>query len=118
MFRSIPGVLRGAPREVYILHIYFLYTLTMNVKLCEKSASKPQNEGHAKYAQRHITARIYITAPANRLGLRGAEARRSATWPFALVGAQGHVTYVRFVICNCQYTKVRKVRSHIRITAC
>ncbi len=37
-------------------------------------------------AQRHITARMYIAAPLGRLGLRGATARRSATWPFALVG--------------------------------
>ena len=37
-------------------------------------------------AQRHITARMYIAAPSGRLGLRGAAARRSATWPFALVG--------------------------------
>ena len=29
---------------------------------------------------------MYIGAPAGRLGLRGAAARRSATWPFALVG--------------------------------
>ena len=37
-------------------------------------------------AQLRITARMYIAAPAGRLGLRGAAARRSATWPFALVG--------------------------------
>ena len=36
--------------------------------------------------QRRITARMYIAAPAGRLGLRGAAARRFATWPFALVG--------------------------------
>jgi hypothetical protein len=28
---------------------------------------------------------MYIGAPAGRLGLRGAAARRPATWPFALV---------------------------------
>ena len=37
-------------------------------------------------AQLQITARMYIGAPSGRLGLRGAAARRSATWPFALVG--------------------------------
>jgi hypothetical protein len=37
-------------------------------------------------AQRHITARMYIAAPLGRLGLRGAAARRCATWPLALVG--------------------------------
>ncbi len=37
-------------------------------------------------SQRHITARMYIAAPSGRLGLRGAAARRSATWPLALVG--------------------------------
>ena len=36
--------------------------------------------------QLRITARMYIGAPSGRLGLRGAAARRSATWPFALVG--------------------------------
>jgi hypothetical protein len=41
---------------------------------------------HDFLAQRPITARMYIGAPAGRLGLRGAAARRSATWPFALVG--------------------------------
>ena len=40
----------------------------------------------AQMTQRRITARMYIAAPAGRLGLRGAAARRSATWPFALVG--------------------------------
>ena len=39
-----------------------------------------------KLAQRHITARMCIGAPSGRLGLRGAAARRSATWPLALVG--------------------------------
>ena len=33
-----------------------------------------------------ITARMYIGTPSGCLGLRGAAARRSATWPFALVG--------------------------------
>ena len=37
-------------------------------------------------AQLQITARMCIGAPAGRLGLRGAAARRSATWPLALVG--------------------------------
>ena len=37
-------------------------------------------------AQLRITARMYIGAPSGCLGLRGAAARRSATWPFALVG--------------------------------
>ena len=37
-------------------------------------------------AQLRITARMYIGAPAGRLGLRGVAARRSATWPIALVG--------------------------------
>ena len=37
-------------------------------------------------AQLHITARMYIGTPSGCLGLRGAAARRSATWPFALVG--------------------------------
>ena len=30
---------------------------------------------------------MYIAAPLGRLGLRGAAARRSATWPLALVGS-------------------------------
>ena len=33
-----------------------------------------------------ITARMYIGTPSGGLGLRGAAARRSATWPLALVG--------------------------------
>ena len=37
-------------------------------------------------AQLRITARMYIGTPSGCLGLRGAAARRSATWPFALVG--------------------------------
>jgi hypothetical protein len=39
-----------------------------------------------KPAQLRITEPMYIAAPAGRLGLRGAAARRSATWPLALVG--------------------------------
>src|SRR4030042_7106038 len=42
--------------------------------------------GFKSSAQRHITARMYIAALLGRAGLRGAAARRSATWPLALVG--------------------------------
>jgi hypothetical protein len=37
-------------------------------------------------AQLPITARMYIAAPLGRLGLRGAAARRSATWPLGPFG--------------------------------
>jgi hypothetical protein len=47
-----------------------------------------------------ITARMYIAAPAGRLGLRGAAARRSATWPLALVGlgATSHTCVALYAI--------------------
>ncbi len=62
-------------------------------------------------AQRHITARMYIGAPAGRLGLRGAAARRSATWPFALVGlrATSHTCdtlYAIAPICHLMHNKM------------
>ena len=47
---------------------------------------EPKNELRIFMAQLRITARMCIGAPSGRLGLRGAAARRSATWPFALVG--------------------------------
>ena len=56
-------------------------------------------------AQLRITARMYIAAPAGRLGLRGAAARRSATWPFALVGlrATSHTCDSLCVIAPIKY---------------
>ncbi len=50
------------------------------------SIPQATNTGRFESTRLHITARMYIAAPVGRLGLRGAAARRSATWPFALVG--------------------------------
>ena len=55
-----------------------------------------------------ITARMYIGAPAGRLGLRGAASRRSATWPLGPfgLGATSHtcpryakLRMTKFVTC-------------------
>jgi hypothetical protein len=43
--------------------------------------------------------------PPVQLGLRGAAAHRSATWPLALVGL-GPPTYVRYVIRHCVVTSL------------
>ena len=69
-----------------------------------------QNEDNTKHAQRHITARMYIGAPAGRLGLRGAAARRSATWPFALVGLRATSHTCDSLYCNCAYMDLVKDR--------
>jgi hypothetical protein len=44
---------------------------------------------------------MYIAAPQGRLGLRGAAARRCATWPLALVGlgATSHTCDSLYEIC-------------------
>ena len=53
--------------------------------LRDESARRQGSRRRFEMALR-ITARMYIGTPSGCLGLRGAAARRSATWPFALVG--------------------------------
>jgi hypothetical protein len=54
-------------------------------------------------AQRRITAAMHFGALSGRLGLRGAAARRSATWPFGLVGlrATSHNRRTLWDIASC-----------------
>ncbi len=56
-----------------------------------------------------ITARMCIAAPMERLGLRGAAARRSATWPLGPfgLGATSH-TRPRYVQSRKEFTGHRR----------
>ena len=85
-FFSIQGGLVPPPLKLRIFRVE------------RKSASTGQKR-RIEMALR-ITARMYIGTPSGCLGLRGAAARRSATWPFALVGlrATSHTCHSLYAI--------------------